>query len=130
MLTQHAIETALLALVPEHLHAPVRDLASIIAAREAETLTPAEAEQRLSEPSLTPLYAALAGCTAPVDGVELAFTHAGVVVRHLGGAPLLDMGQGNTMSDVRVGDIAGRDLIKPTITIAPTPPLLSGVGFC
>ncbi|MCG8347164.1 MAG: NACHT domain-containing protein [Chloroflexales bacterium] len=123
MLTQHAIETTLLPLVPEQLHAQVRDLAAIVAALEAGTLTPAEAEQRLNEPGMAPLYAALAGRRVQTDAVELAFTQTGVVVRHPGGAPLLDMGQGNTVGNIQMGDVAGRDLIKPTITIAPTPPI-------
>ena len=103
MVEPSEIERALRAALPAHLHTHAPALARLLADAAAHPSAPAPAD-----PALAPVLAALAG-------QELRTANA-----------LVSFGEGSQLGDVRIGDVAGGDIIQLSLTLPAVQNLAQG----
>ena len=105
----HQVETALLQALPADLHAQVPALVHALAEALRGVLTP-DGTTLPADAALMPLLRQLAERQIAAEGTVLTF------------------GEGNELGDVKIGDVAGRDLFNLTIQVVAAPDWRRGIG--
>lgn len=99
-----ALEAALRAALPAQLHRHAPALAQLVADTAAGAITAEEASERLrTDIALSQLFASLAGQHVDAQGAVISF------------------GAGSQLGDVSIQDVAGRDIIKFSVTVYESP---------